>query len=74
MDDVRYNITLKKALIKTDKKADLLKMQEEDFSEVSREGRRIPIDMFILAYFRFSQLADAEPSRTIEIYNSVASL
>ena len=74
MDDVRYHITLRKALIKTNKRADLLLMQEGDFSEVSREGRPIAPDFFISAYSRFFHLADAEPAHTIEIYYSLASL
>jgi len=83
MDGVRYHITLRKALIKTNKKADLLHMREEDFSEVSREGRPIEPKVFISAYSRFSRFVDSEPAHTpedsgpahtIEIYYSLASL
>ena len=83
MDGVRYHITLKKALIKTDKKADLLHMKEEDFSEVSREGRPIEPAVFVSAYSRFFRFVDSEPAQTpadpgpahtIEIFYSLASL
>jgi len=74
MDGVRYHVTLKNALNKTNKRADLLHMQEKDFSEVSREGRVIAPGVFISAYSRFSRLADSEPAHTIDIYYLLASL
>lgn len=74
MDGVRYHLTLRNALSKTSKQASLLGMQEGDFAEVGREGRAIPPGVFISAYSRFFRLADSEPSHTIEIYHSLASL
>jgi len=73
MDGIRYRVTLKSPLNKSSPQAHLLNMKEGDFSGVSRDGRPVPVAMFVSVYSRFSHLAEAE-LHTIEIYISVASL
>jgi hypothetical protein len=74
MDGMRYRVTLRAQLNKSNPQAHLLTMTEEDFFAVSREGRLIEPGVFISAYARFFGLADSEHSHTIDVFYSAASL
>lgn len=72
MDGVRYRVTLRKPLGRHDPTANLLRMKEEDFFSVSREGNPIPTAVFISAYSRFFNMARPGPPHTLEIFYSSA--
>lgn len=74
MDGIRYRVTLRGPLERPDTLAHLLRMREEDFFCVSREGRRVEPATFISAYARFFELAKSGPPHTLRIFNSAASL
>lgn len=74
LDGMRYRVTLKTPLNKSNPQAHLLTMKEEDFFSVSRDGRQIEPSVFLSAYCRFFRLADSEHSHTIEVFHSFARL
>lgn len=74
MDGMRYRVTLKIPLNRSNPQAHLLNIMEEDFLSVSRDGRPIEPAVFITAYARFFGLAGSEHSHTIEVFYSSARL
>jgi len=74
MDGMRYRITLKIPLNRSNPQAHLLTMKEEDFFAVSREGRLIGPGVFLSAYAHFFGLMKSEGSHSIDFFYSAASL